>query len=270
MASENYGIVGRHYSTFRQPDPRIARAIHAELDGIDSIVNIGAGTGSYEPLDKLVAAVEPSDTMIAQRIDRDNTKIYRAFAENLPFESSSFDAALAILTIHHWNNWQKGLQEALRVAKFKVVLFTWVGMPKGFWLFDYFPEIEHIDKALFPSVEQLSTVLGNVDVKTVPIPAGCKDGFMCAYWARPENYLNSRARSTISTFSRIGDVEEGVKKLEKDIESGEWQNKYGYLQDLPELDFGYRLIVSNKNAYQGARSDSSYVALRFRRTALTL
>ncbi len=248
MGSTIYEIIGKHYSEYRQPDPRIARAIHAELDGIYSIINIGAGTGSYEPLDKLFAAVEPSDTMISQRIDRNNTEIYRAFAENLPFESSSFDAALAILTIHHRNNWQKGLQEALRVTRIKIVLFTWVGMPKGFWLFDYFPEIEHIDKALFPPVEQLSTVLGKVDVKTVPSPADCADGFMCAYWARPENYLSSRLRSAISTFSRIGDVKEGVKKLTIDLESGEWYNKYGYLQDLPELDLGYRLIVSNINA----------------------
>ena len=248
MASANYEVVGKHYLRLRQPDPEIARAIHAELDGMDSIVNIGAGTGSYEPLDRQIAAVEPSEMMIAQRIDKKNTKIYRASAENLPFKSNSFDAALAILTIHHWNDWQKGLQEALRVARKKIVLFSWIGMPERFWLFDYFPEIEHIDKKLFPSVEQLSTVLGSVDVKTVPIPVDCTDGFLCAYWARPENYLNSRVRSAISTFSRIGNVEEGVKKLTKDLENGEWRRKYGYLRDLTEFDFGYRLIVSNRNA----------------------
>jgi SAM-dependent methyltransferase len=248
MTSANYGIVGQHYSSLRRPDPRIAEVIHAELDSAESIVNIGAGTGSYEPFDKQIAAVEPSDTMIAQRINRENTTIYRAHAENLPFQSDSYDMALAILTIHHWDNWQKGLQEALRVARTKVVLFTWVGMSEGFWLFDYFPEIEHIDKDLFPSVRQLSKVLGNIDVKKVPIPADCTDGFMCAYWSRPECYLNLKIRSAISTFSRIKGVEKGVKKLSRDLENGEWDRKYGYLQDLPEFDFGYRLVVSNKNA----------------------
>jgi SAM-dependent methyltransferase len=232
----------------RQPDPRIAEAIHAELDGVGSIVNIGAGTGSYEPVGKRIAAIEPSDTMIAQRTDKKNTKVYRASAESLPFESNSFDAALAILTIHHWSNWKKGLQEAKRVAKKRIVLFTWIGMPEGFWLFDYFPEIEHIDKELFPSVEELSTILGNIQVKTVPIPADCTDGFMCAYWARPEYYLDSTVRSAISTFSRIGDVEEGVKRLAKELESGEWHSKYSYLKDRSVMDFGYRLVISSKKA----------------------
>jgi SAM-dependent methyltransferase len=248
MTSANYEIVGKHYSSLRQPDPRIARAIHSELDDAQSIVNIGAGTGSYEPFDKQITAVEPSETMIAQRIDRANTEVYRASAENLPFEPDSFDTALAILTIHHWNNWQKGLQEALRVTRDKIVLLTWIGMPEGFWLFDYFPEIEHIDKDLFPSVEQISTVLGSVDVKTVPIPSDCTDGFLCAYWSRPESFLDSRIRSAISTFSRINNVEEGVQKLSMDLENGEWHRKYGYLKELPDFDFGYRLIVSNKNA----------------------
>ncbi len=136
----------------------------------------------------------------------------------------------------------------LRVTRDKIVLLTWVGMPEGFWLFDYFPEIEYIDKDLFPSIEQLSTVLGDVDVKTVPIPSDCTDGFLCAYWSRPECYLDSRIRSAISTFSRINKVEEGVKMLSRDLESREWYRKYGYLKEMLEFDFGYRLIVLNKNA----------------------
>jgi hypothetical protein len=154
---------------------------------------------------------------------------------------------LAILTIHHWRNWKKGLQEAFRVTRNRIVLFTWIGMPDGFWLFDYFPEIEHIDKDLFPSVEQLSAVLGNLEVKTIPIPTDCTDGFMCAYWSRPASYLDSRIRSAISTFSRLGDIEKGVKKLSRDLDSGEWNRKYGHLQALSEFDFGYRLVICNKN-----------------------
>lgn len=248
MSSADYEIVGKHYSSLRRPDPRISEAIHAELVGIDSIVNIGAGTGAYEPLEKQIAAVEPSQMMIAQRVERENVKVYRARAESLPFEANSFDAALAILTIHHWDDWQKGLQEALRVTKNKIIVLTWVGMPQGFWLFDYFPEIERIDRDLFPSIERLSAMLGNIEVKIVPIPKDCTDGFMCAYWSRPESYLDPKIRSAISTFSRIDDIERGLIKLRRDLESGQWNKKHGYLRELSEFDFGYRLIIANKNA----------------------
>ncbi|MEZ5536711.1 MAG: class I SAM-dependent methyltransferase [Thiolinea sp.] len=182
--------------------------------------------------------------MIAQRADKENTTVYCAPAEKLPFEANSFDAALAVLTIHHWSDWQKGLQEAMRVARSKIVLFTWVGMPNGFWLFDYFPEIEGIDKALFPSVKELAAVLGNIQVKTVPIPADCTDGFLCAYWSRPESYLDPMLRSAISTFSRIDGLEKGLAKLSDELKTGEWERKYRFLKDLPDFDFGYRLVVS--------------------------
>lgn len=257
MASANYDIVGQHYSVLRQPDQRIAKMIHAELEDAESIVNIGAGTGSYEPTGKIIAAVEPSETMTSQRIDKEYTTVYHASAENLPFQSNSYDAALAILTIHHWDSWRKGLQEALRVAKSKVVLLTWIGMPEGFWLFDYFPELEHIDKDLFPSLDQLSTILGNIEVTPVLIPADCTDGFMCAYWSRPERYLDSRIRSAISTFSRIHSLDSGIKKLSQDIESRKWHKKYGYLQNLNEFDYGYRLVVATKqNAQQNTSPES--------------
>lgn len=246
MASANYDIVGQYYSELRLPDPRIAKIIHAQLEDAKSIVNIGAGTGLYEPIGKKITAVEPSEKMIMQRAKKKNTTIFRASAENLPFESNSYDAALAILTIHHWADWKKGLQEALRVSKSKVVLFTWVGMLERFWLFDYFPEIESVDKDLFPPLEQLSSVLGDIDVKSVPIPADCADGFLCAYWSRPESYLNAKIRSAISTFSRISNLENGIKKLSQDLETGKWINKYGYLQKLHDFDFGYRLVVANK------------------------
>jgi hypothetical protein len=121
-----------------------------------------------------------------------------------------------------------------------------VGMPEGFWLFDYFPEIEHIDKDLFPSTEQLSAVLGNIVVKPVSIPTNCTDGFLCAYWSRPKSYINRTVRSAISTFSRIDKVEEGVERLSLELANGEWKRKYGYLQELTEFDFGYRLVVSEK------------------------
>lgn len=244
MSSADYSIVGQNYSNLRKPDPKIAALIDAELERVKTVVNIGAGTGSYEPKDKQVTAVEPSETMIVQRKNNENITVYRANAENLPFRSNSFDAALAILTIHHWNDWKKGLEEALRVAKSKVVIFTWIGMPKDFWLFNYFPEIEHIDKALFPTLEQFSSVLGDIEVTDIPIPANCTDGFLCAYWARPAFYLDARIRSAISTFSRIQDVNRGVLRLAEDLECGKWKKRYGHILEQQEVDFGYRLVVS--------------------------
>lgn len=244
MRSANYNIVGQHYSSLRKPDPVIARIIHSQLTDVLSIINIGAGTGSYEPLDKFIVAIDPSETMLAQRATN-NAVLVRGCAEQLPFQTGSFDAALAVLTIHHWDNWEAGLREARRVAAKKIVIFTWVGMPHGFWLFDYFPEIEHIDKNLFPTVEQLSKVLGRVKVIPVPIPAMCTDGFLCAYWRRPESYLNPQIRSAISTFSRINNIESGLKKLSQDLETGAWHKRYCGLLDLPSHDFGYRLVVAN-------------------------
>jgi SAM-dependent methyltransferase len=244
VGSANYDIVGRHYSGLRKPDPTIAKIIHSELADADTIINIGAGTGSYEPAGKFIVAIDSSETMLAQRV-ANNAALVRGHAEQLPFQTDSFDTALAVLTIHHWDNWKAGLREAGRVAIKKIVMFTWIGMPDGFWLFDYFPEIEHIDRDLFPSIEQLSEVLGPVKTVPVPIPAACTDGFLCAYWRRPESYLNPQIRSAISTFSRLNDIEPGLKKLAQDLQTGAWHKRYGHLLDLPSYDFGYRLVVVN-------------------------
>jgi SAM-dependent methyltransferase len=245
MASANYEIVGQHYADLRRPDPRIARLIHAELEYVESVINVGAGTGSYEPEGKSLIAVEPSPTMVAQRKDQSAGPVVRAAAEQLPFESGRFDAALAILTIHHWDDWEKGLREMQRVSRSKVVLFTWLGMPEEFWLFDYFPEIEHIDQHLFPSLDDLSRILGDVREVVVPIPKDCSDGFLCAYWARPEAYLDATIRSAISTFSRLDNLDDGLRRLKTDLDSGEWMEKNTDLTGFGEFDFGYRLIVAD-------------------------
>lgn len=248
MSSADYRTVGQHYTDFRQPDVRIAAFISSELKDMKSIINVGAGTGSYEPEGKTISAVEPSSTMIAQRAVKEGTAIYQAKAESLPFDSDSHDAALAILTIHHWDDWRKGLHEAYRVARKKVVLLTWFSMPNGFWLYDYMPELAGADVDLFPSENQISSVLGELKVTPVPIPKDCTDGFLCAYWARPEKYLDPKVRSAISGFSRIHDVSEGATRLAKDLETGAWQQQYGDLMELEEYDFGYRLVVSEKSA----------------------
>jgi SAM-dependent methyltransferase len=246
MSSADYKIVGQNYSVLRKPDPRIGAAIWDKLEGIESVVNIGAGTGSYEPPGKYVVAVEPSEVMIAQRENAENSSICQACAEKLPFASDSFEAAMAILTLHHWEDWKKGLQEAVRVSRNKIIILTWVGLQEKFWLFDYFPELERVDEALFPSIEELSSELGGLQVLDVPIPSDCTDGFLCAYWARPLSYLDDKVRSAISTFSRISDVESGLSRLAADLGSGEWDKRYGHLTRLNEKDFGYRLVVASR------------------------
>ena len=155
---------------------------------------------------------------------------------------------MAILTIHHWSDIERGLREALRVAKRKVVLLTWVGFTSHFWLLDYLPQIKSIDEPMFPSMEQLSSWIGPVRSVVVPIPHDCTDGFLCAYWRRPEAYLDEGVRSAISTFSRVHNVEEGLERLKADISAGLWRDRYGDLLEKSEIDFGYRVVVSGAEA----------------------
>ena len=241
-----YDTIGTQYRTHRRPDPGIARIIHAELQQAASIVNIGAGLGGYEPADRYVIAVEPSSLMMSQR-HRGAPPVVQAHAEFLPFRSSSFDVATAVLTIHHWSDMTRGLMEARRVAKHKVVLLTWIGFCNDFWLLDYIPRIREIDEPLFPSIEDLACILGPVRVIPVAIPHDCTDGFLCAYWRRPEAYLDEGVRSAISTFSRIRNTEGGLRRLEEDLRSGVWRQRYHHLLNIESMDYGYRVVVAESN-----------------------
>ena len=207
------------------------------------ILNLGAGIGAYEPADRDVVALEPSQVMISQRPAK-GPPVVQGQAENLPFKDNAFDIAMAILTIHHWVDIEKGIHEALRVARKRIVLLTWIGFVEDFWLTDYLPQIKDVDEPLFPSIEQLEEILGAVRVLSIPIPHDCTDGFLCAYWRRPYFYLEKTARSAISTFSRIKDIGEGLQRLKKDLESGLWHKRYQYLLDKESMDFGYRIVVS--------------------------
>lgn len=239
--AEIFDVLGIGYASRRQPDPRIASLIRQQLAGCQSIVNIGAGTGSYEPEDLQVVAVEPSRQMILQR--RNANPVVQAKAEALPFGNKEFDAAMAILTIHHWTDKMRGLAECLRVSRKSIVILTWDPSSEGFWLVqDYFPQIIALDRALFPALEEFRSVLGEFTSQPVPIPADCSDGFLGAYWKRPEAYLDPSIRSAISTFQRIGDVEDGLRKLQEDIGSGRWHDRYRHLLQADTLDVGYRLI----------------------------
>ena len=243
MGSANYEIIGQHYSSLRKPDTDIANLIHATIGQGNSVVNIGAGTGSYEPQNNYVVAVGPSKQMLLKRKNRN--PVIQALAEQLPFKSNSFDTALAILTLHHWNSLEIGLIEAKRVARSKIVILTWVDFPITFWLYDYFPELRELDKNLFPSIERLGDILGEIEVTPVLIPNNCTDGFLCAYWSRPESYLDAYIRSAISSFSRLDNIDLGLKNLEHDLQTGLWNKRYGFLKELKNYDLGYRLIVAN-------------------------
>ena len=236
-----YDSIGDRYGEFRRPDARIARALHSALGQASRICNVGAGAGSYEPPDRSVIAVEPSLTMIAQR-GPDCAPAVCAPAERLPFLAGSFDAALAILTVHHWPSVEQGLAEMMRIADGKVVLLTWDPSAPGFWLTDYFPRILEIDREIFPSLDQLRAWLGPIEVAELPIPHDCSDGFLGAYWRRPECYLDAAVRGAISTFSKLDEVESGLTALRNDLESGVWEFRYGSLRALGELDLGYRVV----------------------------
>ena len=248
---ELYDEIGVGYTNFRRPDPRIATAILRALGEADTVVNVGAGAGSYEPSDRSVVAVEPSMTMIRQR-RVGSAPAVQASATQLPFRDATFEAALAILTVHHWPDRARGLGELARVARDRIVILTWDPATSGFWLVDdYFPEIVEIDRRIFPSIEEFSRALGRVDVHTLPIPHDCVDGFLAAYWRRPHAYLDASVRSAISTFSKISALEAGLTRLRRDLQDGTWERRYGDLLGRREIDLGYRLLVSSGGRRQG-------------------
>lgn len=239
-----YNKIGLNYANLRQADTRIARRIEAALGDNQTVLNVGAGAGSYEPRGKLVTAVEPSARMIQQR-PASNVIAIQGHAENLPFEDKSFDASMAILTIHHWSNREKGVMEMRRVTKDKIVFLTFDPSSQWFWLADYFPGLVTLDEGQMPKVTDFEAWLGEIAITTVPIPHDCTDGFLAGYWRRPEAYLDERVRAAMSSFRALNDVSEGLKRLEADIESGVWRKRYSHLLNLNELDCGYRLIEAN-------------------------
>lgn len=239
--------LGGSYAATRAPDPRIEAAIHAALGDASSVVNVGAGTGAYEPDDREVVAVEPSAVMRAQR-PPGAAPCLDASAEALPLDDDSADAAMAILTVHHWRDLERGLAELRRVARRRAVVLTWDATQVArLWLArDYLADICEADAAGFPTLERTIAGLGGATVTPIPIPADCRDGFLGAYWKRPRAYLDPMARANISTFARRPDSEvaEGLARLAADLESGVWERRNAGLFDLDEVDLGYRLLVS--------------------------
>lgn len=236
-----YDQIGDGYARRRQPDPRIAAAIVAALGDARTIVNVGAGTGSYEPADRIVQAVEPSALMISQR-PAGAAPCVCASAEALPFANGAFDAAMAVLTIHHWSDWRAGLREMRRVARDRILLLTFDTEASDFWLTrDYFPELMALDQRIMPKLSDLQSELGQAEATPIPVPHDCVDGFLGAYWRRPEIYLDPIARRSMSSFARI-DAEEGLQRLAHDLDTGAWCARNADLLDRDALDIGYRLL----------------------------
>jgi SAM-dependent methyltransferase len=244
-----YDRIGRTYTATRGTEPRIAARIWRALGDARTVVNVGAGTGNYEPPDREVTAVEPSAVMIAQRPPGAAPAV-QASAEALPFDDASFDAAMAVLTIHHWSDFGAGAAELRRVARDRVVVFSWDPAYVGrMWLGpDYFPaQWAQEDVASFPSLADQAAAFGDADVEVVPVPWDCRDGFMSAFWRRPEAYLDPAVRAGISTLAKRSEAElaEGLARLRADLDSGAWARRHADLLERDELDLGYRLLVGS-------------------------
>ena len=241
-----YDTIGARYAKYRRPDARIAAAIAAALGGSRRVVNIGAGAGSYEPTDRDLIAVEPSETMIRQRL-AGAAPVIRASAMSLPFRDREFDAALAILTVHHWPDQRTGLKELARIAK-RCIILTWEPSAQLSWLTrDYFPEILAYDRTVFPPAAAFyGAALRNVVVRSIPIPHDCTDGFLEAYWKRPEAYFDPAARLAISSFARLHNVDERLIALRRDLDDGTWSRRNEELLNKTELDLGYRLVIGER------------------------
>ncbi len=241
----SYDRIGLGYKRFRKPDLRIAARVTAALGDSRTVVNVGAGTGSYEPADRVTLAVEPSEEMAKQR-SADAAPCIRAAAECLPLFDQSFDAAMGILTIHHWSDPVAGLRELVRVAR-RIVLFAYEpSVHSAFWLWqEYFPAAGSASAASELPVEQVAEAIGADRVETVLVPHDCSDGFGPAYWRRPAAYLDSGVRNCISGLARLQreELQPGLKRLRQDLDTGAWQGRHRDLLNLDAIDAGLRLIV---------------------------
>jgi SAM-dependent methyltransferase len=241
-----YDTIGATYTVTRRTDPRIAAAIWTALGDARTVLNVGAGTGSYEPPGLDVTAVEPSALMRAQR-PAGAAPCLAAAAESLPFEDQSFDAAMAVSTIHHWQDPIAGLREMRRVAR-RAVVFTHdsgdTGWRHRFWLTrDYLPEVAGL-VAGRPPVTELAAAIG-ARIEPVLIPWDCADGFFEAYWRRPEAYLDENVRRGISIWARVGPQVEkrAVHSLRDDLASGRWAERNHNLAALDAAELGLRLLI---------------------------
>lgn len=235
------------YAALRRTDPRIARWIDSGLGGAQSVINVGAGAGSYEPTDRLVLAVEPSASMRAQR-PRCLSPAIDATAKALPFDDNSFDAAMATITVHQWADLDRGLREMRRVSRGPVVILGFDPDAVGqFWLADFAPELIAVVRRRDPPIAHILDVLGGTSkVSVVPIPIDCVDGFLECYYARPESFLDPAVRRSQSVWSFIDGptTDRIIDRLSTDLGSGAWDRRFGALRTQPYFIGSLRLIVA--------------------------
>ncbi len=246
MSATRYDDIGVLYSRHRRADPRIAELVASAIGHAQSIVDVGAGTGSYEPENRKVVAVEPSDVMIRQR-SRQSSPIVRAVAEALPFSDKSFDAAMTILSVQHWSDPRRGLAELCRVAHRRVVLTYEPAIHHGFWLFaEYLPKVQTLlGQQSTPSVDEVAELIDASAVEVVPIPHDCIDGFGWAYWRRPHAYLDPEIRACISALAMLepADLEAGLLSLQEDLSTGAWEERHRDLLTREAIDGGFRIVI---------------------------
>ncbi len=246
-ARMDYDALGHGYAERRRADPRIAARIHAALGDARTVVNVGAGTGSYEPADRWVLAVEPSATMRAQR-PPGAAPALAASAEALPFDPGAFEAGMASITVHHWTDQPRGLAELRRVCRGPVAVLTFdISATWATWFGAYLPEGGELEHGVFPQADAIADALGGGRVEVVPVPLDCVDGFIPSFYGRPEAFLDPGVRSGQSVWPRLpaGAEERFVARLEADLASGAWDAAWGHLRTQPEVDGGLRLVVSD-------------------------
>ncbi len=244
-AAPIYDRIGRGYSTQRIPEPTWAAQIDAALGEAASVLNVGAGSGNYEPVQRSVVALEPSWEMLAQR--RSPHPAVQGVAEHLPFPDDSFDAAMGVLTVHHWTDQRAGLDELRRVSARQVLMVFEPLEAHRFWLLDYFPEaLDSPVESSAPTPDTLAEVLDVVDVQTMWIPADCSDGVAAAYWRRPEAYLDPDVQRSMSLLALLPHdvLARGTARLASDLEDGTWNDRHGHLLDQDTADYGYRLVIA--------------------------
>ena len=261
MSPELYDRIGRTYTTTRRTDPRIAAAVWNALGDARTVLNVGAGTGHYEPDDRELVALEPSPVMIAQRPPDagGRVRVIQGRAEELPFEDGSFDAVMAVLSDHHWQDRRRGFAELRRVARRRVVLFNAnPGEADQFWMTtEYLPEFLELIQPRYRVAgawrEELREAFGAVKLTPVPVPHDCQDGFYGAYWRRPEAFLDPTVRAGISVFAQVSSaaVVRAIDALGADLQDGRWQERHRELLSLDELHLGYYVIVAEPTSQTG-------------------
>jgi SAM-dependent methyltransferase len=241
-----YDRIGVDYAHGRRTDPRWMQAIQYALGDAASVVNVGAGTGSYEPCDRPVVAVEPSRVMIGQR-PRTLAPVVQAAAEALPLRTGAFDAALAVFTVHHWDDPAAGLRELRRVAQRQVIVTFDPEGHADFWLVEeYLPHLADELRRYTPPLELLADVLGPLEVTPLPVPADFTDGVLAAHWARPAAYLDPRVRANASSLATCdpGTLDEAIARLRRDLVDGTWHTRHRHLLEQGTYDAGYQLVTA--------------------------